>query len=104
MSTVEERRLVAMVDDEKALCRAIGRLVMSAGLESEIFSSARSPFGLIANAGRIVSFSICVCPGMSGLKLQQRLTTDHCRTPIRTFAGCIPRKWYNIWCEQRSIT
>ena len=40
MSTVEERRLVAVVDDEKAVCRTIGRLVMSAGLESEIFSSA----------------------------------------------------------------
>src|SRR5580704_8428216 len=40
MSTVRERRLVAIVDDEKAVCRAIGRLVISAGFESETFSSA----------------------------------------------------------------
>jgi DNA-binding NtrC family response regulator len=37
---VEKRRLVAIVDDEKAVCRAIGRLVISAGFESETFPSA----------------------------------------------------------------
>jgi FixJ family two-component response regulator len=91
MSTVEECRLVAIVDDEKAVCRAIGRLVMSAGLESAVFSSAeeflrscreRRPDCLILDLR---------LPGMSGLELQQQLATDHCRTPIRSFAGRIPK-------------
>ena len=82
MSTVRERRLVAIVDDEKAVCRAIGRLVVSAGFESESFSSAeeflrscreRKPDCLILDLR---------LPGMSGLELQQQLTTDHCRIPI----------------------
>lgn len=77
-----ERTLVAIVDDEKAVRRAIGRLVMSAGLESEAFSSAeeflqsypnRSPDCLILD--------LCL-PGMSGLELQHRLAADHNRTPV----------------------
>src|SRR5580704_5619858 len=82
MSTVRKRRLVAIVDDEKAVCRAIGRLVISAGFESEIFTSAeeflrscreRKPDCLILDLR---------LPGMSGLELQQQLITDHCRIPI----------------------
>jgi FixJ family two-component response regulator len=82
MSPVKERRLVAIVDDEKAVCRAIRRLVTSAGFESEIFSSAeeflrscreRTPDCLILDLR---------LPGMSGLELQQQLATDHCRIPI----------------------
>jgi len=79
---VEERRVVAIVDDEKAVCRVIGRLVTSAGFKSEIFSSAeeflrscreRQPDCLILDLS---------LPGMSGLELQQQLATDRCRTPI----------------------
>lgn len=79
---VEESRVVAIVDDEKAVCRAIGRLVTSAGFKSEIFSSAeeflrscreRQPDCLILDLS---------LPGMSGLELQQQLATDRCRTPI----------------------
>jgi FixJ family two-component response regulator len=82
MSTLEERRVVAIVDDEKPVCRAIGRLVMSAGFKSEIFSSAeeflrscreRRPDCLILDLS---------LPGMSGLELQQQLAADCCRTPI----------------------
>jgi FixJ family two-component response regulator len=82
MSTVRKRRLVAIVDDEKAVCRAISRLVVSAGFESEIFTSAeeflrscreRKPDCLILDLR---------LSGMSGLELQQQLTADHCRIPI----------------------
>ena len=85
MSTVRERKLVAIVDDEKAVCRAIGRLVISAGFESETFSSAeeflrscreRRPDCLILDLR---------LPGMSGLELQQQLTTDHCRLTGQSF-------------------
>src|SRR5260370_42065170 len=82
MKIVSERRLVAIVDDEKAVCRAIGRLVISAGFESKPFSSAeeflrscreRRPDCLILDLR---------LPGMSGLELQQQLATDQCRIPI----------------------
>jgi FixJ family two-component response regulator len=81
-SIVEKRRLVAIVDDEKAVCRAIGRLVISAGFESETFSSGeeflrscreRTPDCLILDLR---------LPGMNGFQLQQQLATDHRRIPI----------------------
>ncbi len=61
---------------------AISRLVISAGFESEIFSSAeeflrscrqRKPDCLILDLR---------LPGMIGLELKQQLTTDHCRIQI----------------------
>jgi len=79
---VEKRRLVAIVDDEKAVCRAISRLVISAGFESETFFSGeeflrscreRTPDCLILDLR---------LPGMNGFQLQQQLATDHCRIPI----------------------
>jgi len=82
MSTVRERRLVAIVDDEKAVCRAIRRLVISAGFESEIFTSAEE----FLRSGRERKPDYLILdlrlPGMSGLELRQQLTTDHCRIPI----------------------
>jgi FixJ family two-component response regulator len=81
-SIVEKRRLVAIVDDEKAVCRAVSRLVISAGFESETFSSGeeflrscreRTPDCLILDLR---------LPGMNGFQLQQQLATDHCRIPI----------------------
>jgi len=74
--------LVAIVDDEKAVCRAVSRLVISAGFESETFSSGeeflrscreRTPDCLILDLR---------LPGMNGFQLQQQLATDHCRIPI----------------------
>jgi FixJ family two-component response regulator len=68
---VEKRRLVAIVDDEKAVCRAVSRLVISAGFESETFSSGeeflrscreRTPDCLILDLR---------LPGMNGFQLQQ---------------------------------
>jgi len=79
---VKKPRLIAIVDDEKAVCRAISRLVISAGLEAEMFSSAeeflrssreRRPDCLILDLR---------LPGINGLELQQKLATDHCRIPI----------------------
>ena len=79
---VEERRVVAIVDDEKAVCRAIGRLVMSAGFEPQIFSSAEE-FLRSCHEHRPDCLILDLrLPGMSGLELQQQLATSPCRTPI----------------------
>lgn len=74
--------LIAIVDDENSVVRAVGRLVKSAGLDVEGFSSAeefleahldRSPNCLILDMR---------LPGMSGLELQNRLATSDHRLPI----------------------
>ena len=74
--------MVAIVDDEKAVCRAIGRLVKSAGFESETFSSAeeflrscreRRPDCLILDLR---------LPGMSGLDATREILEDKPETAV----------------------
>lgn len=79
---MEEHRLVAIVDDDNAVCRAISRLVMSAGWKSEIFSSAEELLGSLRRRKPDCLILDLRLPGMSGLELQQQLATRRCRTPI----------------------
>ena len=79
---MNERRLVAIVDDEKAVCRAIRRLVISAGFESEIFFSAEELLRSCRERRPDCLILDLRLPGMSGLELQQQLATDRCRIPI----------------------
>ena len=77
-----DSHLVAIVDDEKVVRRAIGRLVGSAGLQSETFSSAEDFLRAFPNRGPDCLVLDLRLPGMSGLELQQQLAANHNRTPI----------------------
>jgi FixJ family two-component response regulator len=79
---VAERSLVAIVDDEKVVRRAIGRLVMSDGLQFQTFASAEEFLQSSTDASVSCLILDLRLPGMSGLELQQRLAADHNRTPI----------------------
>ena len=81
-STVEKRRLVAIVDDEKAVCRALGRLVISAGFEWETFPSAEELLRSCSERTPDCLILDLRLPRMNGLELQQQLATGHCRIPI----------------------
>jgi FixJ family two-component response regulator len=74
--------VVAIVDDEKIVRRAIGRLVMSAGLKSEDFPSAEEFLKFYAGCRPDCLILDIRLQGMSGLELQQRLVADHNQTPI----------------------
>lgn len=77
-----ESRIVAIVDDEKAIRRAVRRLIVSAGLQSETFSSAEEFLHAFPSRGPDCLILDLRLPGMSGLELQQRLAANHNRTPI----------------------
>lgn len=85
---MKKPRLIAIVDDEKAVCRAIRRLVLSAGLEPEIFSSAKE-FLRCSRERRPDCLILDIrLPGMSGLELQRCLTaTGHVFPIIFVTAG-----------------
>jgi FixJ family two-component response regulator len=76
--------LIAIVDDEVSVQRAIGRLVRSAGLEAECFSSAEE--FLEAHSVRTHHCLILDVrlPGISGRELQRRLLDSNTssNTPI----------------------
>jgi FixJ family two-component response regulator len=74
--------VVAIVEDDCSVRKALGRLVKSAGLPVETFGSAEE--FLQAGPGQE---SACLIldlrlPGMNGLALQDRLAADHRRMPI----------------------
>ena len=79
------RTLIAIVDDDQAVRRAIGRMVMSVGLASEGFASAEEFLSRPADANPNCLVLDLGLPGMSGLELQRQLASA--RTPIVVITG-----------------
>ena len=77
--------LVAIVDDDPSVRRAIKRLVMSLGLNAETFGSGQEFLDFID--GSPSSRADCVVldvqmPGLSGLEVQKRLASRNCDLPV----------------------
>ena len=77
--------LIAIVDDDESVCRAISRLVRSLGMEANAFASGRE---FIDRIETVPSFQPdCVVldvqmPGMNGLEVQERLARSGNRLPV----------------------
>ena len=85
------RVLVAVVDDEESVCRALSRLLRAAGLDAETFLSgatflesvrerppSRRPDCLLLDVH---------LPGLTGLDVQRRLKSDGIHLPIVMITG-----------------
>lgn len=79
------KSLIAIIDDDRSVCRAIKRLVRSLGMNAETFASAEEFFDLIA---AMPSFHPdCAVldvqmPGTNGLEVQERLKLSGSTLPI----------------------
>jgi FixJ family two-component response regulator len=77
--------LVAIVDDDESVCRALKRLVRSVGMDGETFASGREFLDLIE---AMPSFHPdCVVldvqmPGLNGLEVQERLARNGNPLPV----------------------
>lgn len=74
-------RMVAVIDDDESVRTALKELLRSVGLPAQAFASAEDflKSGQQQHVGcLIVDIHM---PGMSGLELQAKLNTDHCRIP-----------------------
>jgi FixJ family two-component response regulator len=82
MDTRGKTRLVAIVDDDDSMRRALHGLLQSADLPAQAFASAEE----FLNSGQQHQISCLIAdirmPGMSGLELQAQLNADRCRIPI----------------------
>jgi FixJ family two-component response regulator len=73
---VNPNQIVAVVDDDESVCRAIRRLLQSVGIEAETFSSGEE---FLDTLSAIPSYRpSCVIldiqmPGISGLEVQRQL-------------------------------
>jgi len=80
MSTLTAHLVVAVVEDDISVRKALGRLLHAAGFEPALFESAEAYLATLPA-------SLCVIldvklPGMSGLELQQRLCASNTGPPI----------------------
>jgi FixJ family two-component response regulator len=74
--------VVYVVDDDESMCKALDRLMRSAGLEVRTFTS---PMAFLNEGCQDVPGCLVLdmrMPGMGGLELQERLNASGCRMPI----------------------
>ena len=79
--------LVAVVDDEEPVRRALERLLKSAGIETEAFASGDA---LLANLERRRPDCVVLdlhMPAMSGFEVQRFLTAREPRIPVVVLTG-----------------
>jgi len=79
---MSEIPLITVVDDDAAIREAVQSLIRSVGLRAEGFASAPD----CLQSGHLQDTACLIVdvrmPGMSGLELQQQLTTAQCPLPI----------------------
>ena len=83
----DDNPTVFVVDDDTSVCKALGRLIRSAGLRVETFVSAhdfleRGPFNTVGCLVLDVTM-----PELNGLELQELLSTENCPLPIIFLTG-----------------
>ena len=76
--------LIAIVDDDESVCRAMSRLVRSLGMETNAFASGREFVDRIETTPfqpDCVVLDVQM-PGMNGLEVQERLASRGNRLPV----------------------
>jgi FixJ family two-component response regulator len=81
MATPANTKLIAIVDDDESVRRALEGLMKAVGLPAQAFASAEDflSSGEQQHTGCLIAD--IRMPGMSGLDLQSRLNSECCRIP-----------------------
>lgn len=80
-------RTVFVVDDDQAVCRSVGALISSAGVNVETFATAQEFLDAYApNQPGCLVLDVRL-PGMSGLELQKKLKAAGIKIPVIFITG-----------------
>jgi FixJ family two-component response regulator len=82
MNIGHNSRLVAIVDDDESVQRALQDLIESDGLSALCFGSAEQFLDSEARNKAACLIADIRMPGMSGLELQAKLKAERCRIPV----------------------
>jgi FixJ family two-component response regulator len=75
--------LVAIIDDDPSVCRAIKRLVRSFGMRASTFPAGEPFFDAVASVEKPDCIIVDVqMPGMSGFDVQRRMIAEHPDIPL----------------------
>ena len=78
----QESFTVYVVEDDESIRRAIGRLLRSVGYHALTFESAEQFLDSISDAGVGCLLLDIRLPGMTGLDLQEKLTSSGAKYPV----------------------
>jgi FixJ family two-component response regulator len=81
----KSKPLIAIVDDDESVCRAVRRLVRSIAMNAETFSSGQNFFDLLDAMPSFQPDCLILdvqMPGMNGLDVQDRLATSGNSIPV----------------------
>jgi FixJ family two-component response regulator len=81
MAIQGKAKMVAIVDDDDLMRKALQGLLKSAGLRAQAFASAEEFLRSGQQHDTACLITDIRMPGMSGLELQAQLNADHCRIP-----------------------
>lgn len=79
--------VIVVVDDEISVCRALKRLLLSAGLEVRAFTSGAQLFEYLRQGAADCLVLDLHMPAMSGFDVLQRLATERRRLPVIIITG-----------------
>jgi FixJ family two-component response regulator len=82
MSIGHNSTLVAIVDDDESVRRALQDLIESDGLSAQCFGSAEQFLDSAARNKASCLIADIRMPGLSGLELQAKLKAERCRIPV----------------------
>ena len=84
-AVTKSKALIAIVDDDESVCRAIKRLVRSLGMEADTFTSGQEFLQTIGGVPWIEIDCLVLdvqMPGLTGLQVQERLLRDGKQIPV----------------------
>ena len=88
MPGIKTSKLIAIIDDNESMRDSVGDLIESAGFEARCFGSPKAFLESdLPSKTACLIVDICM-PGMSGLKLQARLTQEDRNIPIIVITAC----------------
>lgn len=79
---MRDRPLIAVVDDDASVCKAIRRLIRSARMDAETFTSAREFLDVGERHEPDCLILDVQMPGMTGLELRKQLSERGSRLPV----------------------
>ena len=79
---MQHKPRITVVDDDESVRDALENLISSVGFEVKLFASAESFLDSDAPLQTDCAVLDLRLPGMNGLELQRRLSTDGQRTPV----------------------